>query len=142
MPVLQLAKLNHILHLGQCEGVVSVTVNWDVPIQSFLHEETFPLLDHEAGLELIQKEALRIQLKQETKEIMMHFYRVVSQFKISLTQRNVAVHDLRQHLWVLDAFIDDDKQMCMFLEQMLMLFMDTRSKGVNYIKFFMGRNST
>jgi hypothetical protein len=82
-------------------------------------EATFPLLEHMDGLGKEQKNDLCHRLKRETKDIMMHFYRVLSEFFNSLNERKVSVVDIKTHLMVLDAFIDDSdsQHLSVFHEQ-------------------------
>ena len=71
-------------------------------------ETTFPLLEHMNGLNKVQKDDLRARLKEETKQIMMQFYNLLSKFFNALKERKVSIDDIKTHLMVLDAFDDDD----------------------------------
>ena len=86
--------------------------------QPITAETTFPLLEHMDGLDKIQKEDLRMRLKKDTEQIMMEFYKLLSEFFKSLKcSKEVSVEDLKTHLMVLDAFNDDNQQQAVFLEQ-------------------------
>lgn len=80
-------------------------------------ETTFPLLESVDGLDRLQKEALCAQLKRETKQIMMKFYALISEFYKSLKEKNNAVDDLKTHLKVINAYANDDRFQSVFLEQ-------------------------
>ena len=56
------------------------------------------------GLYKLQKEDLRVRLEKETKQIMIQFYRLVSDFYKSLTTGNVSVEDIKIELIALPAF--------------------------------------
>ena len=68
----------------------------------------FPLLEHMNGLNEVQKDDLRARLKEETKQIMLQFYNLLSKFFNALKERKVSVDDIKTHLMVLEAFDDDD----------------------------------
>ena len=80
-------------------------------------ETTFPLLDDMDGLNKLQKEDLRARLKKETRQIMIQFYYLLTDFCKSLTSRNVSVEDIKRELMVLEAFDDDDGHCPVFHEQ-------------------------
>ena len=69
------------------------------------------------GLNKVQKDDLRARLKEETKQIMLQFYNLLSKFFNALNDRRVSIDDIKTHLMVLDAFDDDDDDRPAFHEQ-------------------------
>ena len=81
-------------------------------------ETTFPLLEDVDGLDNAQKEVLRERLKDDTKNIMLQFYTLLSKFFISLQQDSkVTLEDFKTHLMAIDAFDDDEEHPSVFHEQ-------------------------
>ena len=81
-------------------------------------ETTFPLLEDVDGLDRAQKEVLRARLKDDTQNIMLQFYTLLSRFYKSLKRDSeVALDDLKAYLMALEAFDDDEEHRSVFHEQ-------------------------